>query len=120
MSSVFSTLNATSNTLKAYETALNITQNNIGNSSTPNYASQQVQFDSLAFEPENGLEGGVGGATAKDTRSAYADQSVRTEISNLGTAEQQSTLLTNLQGNFDVTGQTGISAGLSSLFNSFS
>jgi flagellar hook-associated protein 1 len=120
MSSIFSTLSATSNTLKAYETALNITQNNIGNSSTPNYASQQVQFDSLAFEPNNGLEGGVGGATAKDTRSAYADQSVRAEISNLGTAEQQSTLLTNLQGNFDVTGQTGISAGLSSLFSSFS
>jgi flagellar hook-associated protein 1 len=120
MSSIFSALSATSNTLKAYETALNITQNNIGNSSTPNYASQQVQFDSLAFEPNNGLEGGVGGATAKDTRSAYADQSVRAEISNLGTAEQQSTLLTNLQGNFDVTGQTGIAAGLSSLFNSFS
>jgi flagellar hook-associated protein 1 FlgK len=120
MSGIFSTLTATSNTLKAYETALNITQNNIGNSSTPNYAAQQVQFDSLAFEPANGLEGGVGGATARDTRSVYADQSVRTEISNLGTAEQQSTLLTSLQGNFDVTGQTGISGSLSSLFNSFS
>jgi flagellar hook-associated protein 1 FlgK len=120
MSSVFSTLAATSNTLKAYETALNITQNNIGNSSTPNYASQQVQFDSLAFEPNNGLEGGVGGATARDTRSAYADESVRTEISNLGTAEQQSTLLSTLQTNFDVTAQTGIAAGLSNLFSSFS
>jgi len=120
MASVFSSLSATSTTLKAYETALSITQNNIGNSSTPDYAAQQVQFDSLAFQPGNGLEGGVGDATAKDTRSAYADQSVRTEISNLGTAEQQSTLLTNLQGNFDVTGQTGISGGLSSLFNSFS
>lgn len=120
MGSIFSALNSTSNTLKAYETALNITQNNIGNSSTPNYSSQQVQFDSLAFQPGNGLEGGVSGATAKDTRSTFADQSVRTEISNLGTAEQQSTLLTSLQGNFDVTGQTGVSAGLANLFNSFS
>ena len=120
MPGVFSTLSATSNTLKAYETALNITQNNIGNSSTPNYASQQVQFDSLAFQPDNGLAGGVGGATPKDTRSAYADQSVRAEISSLGPAEQQVTLLTNLQRNFDVTGQTGISAGLSNLFSSFS
>jgi flagellar hook-associated protein 1 FlgK len=120
MASLFSALNATSNTLKAYESALNITQNNIGNSSTPNYAAQQVHFDSLAFEPGNGLEGGVGSATAIDTRNAYADQSVRSEISSLGTAQQQSTLLTNLQGNFDVTGQTGISGGLSSFFDSFS
>jgi flagellar hook-associated protein 1 FlgK len=120
MASLFSTLSSTSNTLKAYETALTITQNNIGNSSTPNYAAQQAQFTSLAFEPNQGLEGGVGGVTAKDTRNAYADQAVRTEISNLGTAEQQSTLLTNLQGNFDVTGQTGIPAGLTSLLNSFS
>jgi flagellar hook-associated protein 1 FlgK len=120
MPSIFSALTSTSNTLKAYETALNITQNNIGNSSTPNYASQQVQFDSLAFQPGSGLEGGVSGASAKDTRSAFADQSVRTEISSLGTAEQQATLLGSLQRNFDVTGQTGISGGLTSLFSSFS
>jgi flagellar hook-associated protein 1 FlgK len=120
MASTFSALAAASNTLKAYESALNITQNNIGNSSTPNYSAQQAQFDSLAFQPNTGLEGGVGGVTALDTRSAYADQSVRNEISNLGTAQQESTLLTNLQGNFDVTGQTGIAAGLSGLFASFS
>jgi flagellar hook-associated protein 1 FlgK len=120
MGSIFSALTSTTTTLKAYERALNITQNNIGNSSTPNYASQQVQFDSLAFQPANGLEGGVAGATAKDTRNTFADQSVRSEISNLGTAEQQSTLLASLQGSFDVTGQTGISGGLSSLFNAFS
>ena len=120
MGTLFSALNTTSNTIKGYETALNITQNNIGNSSTPNYASQQAQFDSATFQPHNGLEGGLSGVTAKDTRDAYADQSVRSEISKLGTAEQQSTLLTGLQGNFDVTGQTGISGGLNSFFSSFS
>lgn len=120
MSSLFSTLRASSGTLQSYERALQTTQNNIGNASTPDYASQQVQFNSFAFQPDAGLAGGNVTATTKDTRDAFADRSLRQEISNLGAAGQQVSSLTLLQNNFDVTGQTGISGGLNKFFNSFS
>jgi flagellar hook-associated protein 1 len=120
MSSLFSTLRVSAGTLQSFERALEITQNNIGNASTPDYAAQQVQFDSFAFQPETGLGGGNVTATAKSTRDAFADSSVRQELSNLGATDSQVSALTSLQGNFDVTGQTGVSGSLSSFFNAFS
>jgi flagellar hook-associated protein 1 len=120
MSSLFSTLRASSGTLQAYERALEITQNNIGNASTPNYAAQQVQFDSFAFQPDAGLAGGIVTARTKSTRDAFADGSVRQELSGLGTAESKVSVLTELQNNFDVTGQTGIPGSLNSFFSAFS
>ncbi len=120
MSSLFSTLRATSGTLLAYERGLEVTQNNISNASTPDYATQQVQFDSVAFQPASGLSGGLAGITTTDTSDKYANASVQNELSNLGTAEQLNSSLTSLQSIFDVSGQTGISGSLSSFFSSFS
>lgn len=59
-------------------------------------------------------------AGISSSRDHYADESVRREISNLGTAQQLSASLGGIEASFDVTGQKGVPAALSKFFNSFS
>ncbi len=119
MSTLFSSLSTSSGALAAYERALDVSQNNVSNASTSGYAAQNVDFQALSFDPGSGRSGGIT-AHISSARDAYADESVRREVSKQGTADQLSTSLTGLQNEFDITGQTGVSAGLSKLLNSFS
>jgi flagellar hook-associated protein FlgK len=59
MGNLFSALGTAGESLKAFETGLNVTQNNVTNANTPGYADQVPVFDSLSFQPHNGLLGGV-------------------------------------------------------------
>jgi flagellar hook-associated protein 1 FlgK len=119
MSSLFATLSTSSGSLAAFTRALDVTQNNISNASTAGYAAQNVNFESLAFDLNTGTSGGTT-ARVTSTRDAYADESVRREVSKQGTADQLTTNLTNVNRLFDVSGSTGVSGGLTQLFNSFS
>jgi len=118
--SLFSILDSTANTLAAFQQALNVSQNNVSNASTPGYAAQQVSFQALPFDGAGGLTGGVSAAEIESTRNEFAEQNVRAQNSQLGTAEQQVQSLTNLQSNFDVSGATGIPAALNTLSSAFS
>lgn len=120
MSSLFSILDSTANTLAAFQRALNVSQNNVSNASTPGYAAQQVDFQALPFDGGGGLTGGVSAAEIESTRNEFAEQNVRAQNSQLGTAEQQVQSLTNLQGDFDISGATGIPAALNTLSSAFS
>ena len=48
-----------SSALDAFQYALNVTQNNIDNASTPGYAKQTVDLQADPFDPAVGLGGGV-------------------------------------------------------------
>jgi flagellar hook-associated protein FlgK len=97
MSSLFSILGSTAGTLAAFQTALDVSQNNVANSATPGYAAQSVTFDALSFDPANGDLGGVSAGEIQSSRNEFDEQNVRAQNSLLGTAEQQVQSLTDLQ-----------------------
>src|ERR1700676_2380572 len=119
MGNLFSALGTAGEALKAFETGLNTTQNNVTNANTPGYAKQVPIFDSLSFQPQNGLLGGVTEQT-HDTRNSLADTAVRQQTSLLGQFQQLQTSLAPLQGVFDVSANSPIPSALNQLFQSFS
>jgi len=120
MGGLFSNLRSSVNALNAFEQGLEIAQNNVSNASTAGYAKQVPTFDSLAFQPQNGLTGGVLAGGPQSTRDEYLEQAVRYQTSVLSSFQAQSQALGGIEPIFDVTGQTGIVAALNSMFQSFS
>jgi flagellar hook-associated protein 1 FlgK len=119
VSGIFTALNVSSQSLAAYQKAINISQNNVNNAYTAGYAAQIVDFSALSFDARSGLAGGVT-SSGVSTRSVYLDESVRTQLANLGSSQQRAESLTGIQSSFDVTGATGVPGALTSLFSSFS
>jgi len=119
MGNLFSALGSAGEALKAFQSALDVTQNNVTNSNSPNYAKQVPILDSLSFQPQNGLLGGVTEQT-QDTRNAFADTAVRQQTSLLGEFQQLQTSLAPLQNVFDVSATSPIPSALNQLFQSFS
>jgi hypothetical protein len=59
MPSLLATLNAAAGSMRVFDRALSMIQNNVSNASTPGYASQHIDLISLAFQPDLGQIGGV-------------------------------------------------------------
>jgi flagellar hook-associated protein 1 FlgK len=108
------------NALQVYDQEFATIQNNIANANTPGYAEQSVTLSADSFNPSEGLDGGVTAGPLASSRSQYLEQSVRTQTTLLGAAQQQVSDLTPLQSLFDLSSTTGISGSLDSFFNSFS
>src|SRR5437588_6425227 len=119
MGSLFGALTSAAGAIEAFQRAVDVTQNNVSNANTPGYAKQIPMLDSLAFQPENGLPGGVTERTV-DTRNTYADYSVQQQLSLLGQFQQLQTSLSPLQAVFDVSQTSAIPNALNQLFHSFS
>jgi len=119
MGNLFSALGTAGESLKAFETGLNVTQNNVTNANTPGYADQVPVFDSLSFQPQNGLLGGVKEQT-QDTTNQLAETAVQQQTSLLGQYQQLQTSLAPLQNVFDVSTSSPIPSALNQLFQSFS
>lgn len=120
MGGIFSSLSSSLDALRSFQNALEVSQNNVSNSSTPGYARQVATFDALPFDPSGGLAGGVGSGTTQSTDNEYADQAVRTAYSAQGYYSSQSSALSSIQSLFDVSGQTGVIGALNNLYQSFS
>jgi flagellar hook-associated protein 1 FlgK len=118
--SLFSALGSSAGTIYTIEQALNVTQNNISNASTPGYVEQTPTLEALPGDVSEGLTGGVTQGETVSARDQFAEQNVRSENSGLGTFEQQVESLTALQNNFDISGNTGIPAAFNQLFSAFS
>jgi flagellar hook-associated protein 1 FlgK len=118
--SLFSILGSTANTLNVFQKALNVSQNNIANASTPGYASQTATFNALPFDQTTNLGGGVMSGPTLSTRNEFSERNVRDQNSQLGLAEQQVESLTDLQSYFDISGNSGIPAAFTALSNAFS
>jgi flagellar hook-associated protein 1 FlgK len=117
--SLFASLQNTSNTFDVLSKAVEVTQNNIANASSPGYVKQRLPIYSRAFTPGS-LMGGVAAGKLQSTRQDYAERSVREQVQILGGLTQKKALLSDLEQVFDISGKTGIGAGLGQLFASFS
>jgi len=119
MGTLFTALNSTSQSLKAFEQAMDVVQDNVTNANSPGYAEQVPEMISQAFQAGTGLSGGVQEET-QDTRSSYADSAVQQALSMQGMYQQLQTSLAPLQSVFDVTSSSPIPSALNQLFQSFS
>lgn len=117
---LLTTLLNSSQALDVYSQEFATIQNNIANQNTPGYAEQSVTLVADSFNPSEALYGGISTGPLDSTRSQYLEQSVRTQTTLLGTAEQQVSDLTPLQSMFDLSSTTGVSGSLDSFFNSVS
>ncbi len=120
MSSLFAALHTASDALDVIEQAMSVTQNNVSNASTPGYVTQTLKIAADTFDPSGNVWGGVHSDGFQSSRNQYAEESVWNQNQLLGAATAQTSSLSSLQSQFDVSGQTGIPAALSSLYSAFS
>jgi flagellar hook-associated protein 1 len=120
MGSLFSALNSTSQSLEAFERAIDVTQNNVTNANSPGYAEQVPQLISQDFQSNTGVSAGGVLEETQDTRSTYADTAVQQQLSLQGMYQQLQTTLAPLQNVFDVSSSSPIPSALNQLFQSFS
>ena len=120
MGNLFTSLLNSANALQVYNQALEVTQNNVTNASTPGYAKQTPQLEALPFDITVGLPGGVKSGPVVSSRDAFAEQAVRDQQSALGSSKQMATDLSAVETSFDITANAGIAGALSSFFQSFS
>jgi flagellar hook-associated protein 1 FlgK len=106
--------------LTAFDQALQVTQNNVANASTPGFVKQRQALQAMPFDPSEGLGGGVRAGEVESARDEYADQTVRRQSTLLGQAQQDVNGLTSLEPLFDISGNSGIPKGMNALFQSFS
>jgi flagellar hook-associated protein 1 FlgK len=120
MGNLFSALNSASQSLQAFEQAINVTQNNVTNANSPGYADQVPQLLSQEFQSDTGVSSGGVQELTQDTRSTYADTAVQQQLSLQGMYQQLQTTLAPLQTVFDVSSSSPIPSALNQLFQSFS
>ena len=120
MGNLLTSLFNTANSMRAVELALNVTENNVVNSSTPGYAKQTATFEAMPFDLTVGLPGGVKSGPVQSSRDAFAERSVRDQQTGLGFYDQKASDLTEVQTYFDLSNTSGIGPALSNLFQSFS
>jgi flagellar hook-associated protein 1 FlgK len=120
MGSLSATLLGASSALDAFQYALSVTQNNIDNASTPDYASQTVEFEADRFDPAVGLTGGVSDGPLLDTRDLLAESDVWQQAAAQGDASAQSSALAAVQNAVPVSAGSGIPAALTTFFSDVS
>jgi flagellar hook-associated protein 1 FlgK len=120
MSNLFASLTTSVGALRTFERALEVTQNNINNASTPGYAKQRLALEALPFQPSNGLTGGVKAGELQSARDHYADAEVRQKLQAFGYSDQKTISLSAIEASIDVSGEGDIPGALNTLFQSFS
>ncbi len=120
MANLFASLLSSTSALRAYDRTLATVQNNVTNASTPGYVKQRQILNAASFMPELGISGGVLIGERQSYRSAYTEQMVRQQQNSLGQSQELKSTLTELEPIFDATGDAGVPAALSKLFQSFS
>ena len=90
MGGLFSSLNSSLDALRAFDTALQVSQNNVSNSSTPGYARQVATLNRCRSTRRPDRAGGVQAGPTQSTQNEYADQAVRTQYSLQGNYTAQS------------------------------
>jgi flagellar hook-associated protein 1 FlgK len=120
MSSLLAMMGATGNALSILRQALGVIQNNVNNASTPGYATQRLNLEAMPLDVAAGLAGGVSAAGLHNSRDQYAEEQLQQQTQALGQYTAQAQATGTIQSFFDVSGNSGVSAALSALFQSFS
>ncbi|MCS6953094.1 MAG: flagellar hook-associated protein FlgK [Bryobacteraceae bacterium] len=120
MSSLLASLMSSANALRTYQRALEVTQNNVANASTPGYAAQRLALVAQPFDPLAGLPGGVRPGVLESARDLYSEQAVRGQLAYLGMFEQQVHSLGSIEAALSVATGAGIPGALDRLYQAFS
>src|SRR5580698_4058633 len=97
MGTLFGALNSSLSAMEALQNALEVTQNNVSNATTPGYASQTATFVADPLNISGGRVGGVHSGPTQSSDNRYADQAVQSQNSLEGGFSAQSTALAPLQ-----------------------
>ena len=117
MGTLSSALISSSSALDAFQYALSVTQNNIGNASTPGYAKQEAVLQADPFDPAGGLSGGVSNGQMVDSRDLLAERDVWQQSAAQGDATAQNEALSEVQNALPTSSGSGIPAALTTFFN---
>jgi flagellar hook-associated protein 1 FlgK len=120
MSSLFSALRSTADTLSAFQRGLTVSQNNVANASTPGYARQTQSLTSRSFDPSVPTTGGVRAGELISSRNEYLEAAVRRSIQDYNRWSQQADSLSPMQDVIDIGATGGVSNALDDLYASFS
>ncbi len=120
MGSLFAALGTASGSLDVLQRAMGVVQNNVTNASTPGYVTQNLILNARPFDPAGNLWGGVQAGGVQSARDVFAEQAVWQANQQAGAASIQSSSLSLLQQQFDVSGKTGVPGALSALYSAFS
>src|SRR3979411_17377 len=116
MGSLLTSLLNTANALAVYSRALNVTQENVANASTPGFAKQTQSLEAMPFDLTVGLPGGVTSGPVLSWSNAFAEPSVRCQQTALGLFQQKAADLTPLESAFSLSNTSGIAPAMSALF----
>ncbi len=123
MSNIMASLTSAANSFSVYEQALEVVSNNTTNASTPDYATQNVDFEANIFDPASG-GGGVSLGALQSTRDPYEEYNVQSAQSALSYSSTTSADLQTIEPIFDLNTSSGSDSGvggtLNQLFASFS
>ena len=120
MGGILSSLLNSANAIDVMDRQLAVIQNNVSNANTPGFAKQTQSVQAMPLELASGLMGGVRAGPVLSARSEYAEETVRRQNSLLGSAEQRSADLTQIEPLFDLSSAGSISSSLDKFFQSFS
>jgi flagellar hook-associated protein 1 FlgK len=112
-------LSSSAAALSVYELEFSTIQNNITNANTPGYADQTLSLVAQ-YDAADGSAGGVLSGGLISSRSEYLEQNVRNQQTLLGSAQQSTADLTQVQPLFDPNSTDGVASSISNFFNSFS
>ncbi|HWE53170.1 MAG TPA: flagellar hook-associated protein FlgK [Bryobacteraceae bacterium] len=120
MTTLTSSLGSSASALDIIQQALSVVQANVSNSSTAGYATQQVNLQALPMDSATAAGGGLSSGGVTSSRDPYADAAVELQLQSLGLYSSQLQTTGTIQSLFDVTGSSGVSTALTSLFTAFS
>lgn len=118
MSGILSSIQMAGNALSAHSRAMQVTQNNLVNASTPGYARQYASLSAEPLNPAQGLAGGVRLAGVYASRSEFAEGGVRAQTSLYERDRQLAQLLASIAPWLD-SGDVSSPAGLAGAYHTF-
>ncbi len=120
MGNLLASILNSANAMSVYNRQLSVIQNNISNANTPGYVKQTQELEAMHLDLSQGLVGGVAAGPVVSSRSEFAEEGVRNQLSQLGEAEQKAGDLAQIAPVFDLKDGTGIAGAFNDFFNSFS
>lgn len=120
MSNLLSSLALVANSMKTYEKAMEVVQNDTVNANTQGFAAQNVNFSALPFDVNGSQAGGVTVGSVVSARDEYAEHNVQLQQTAYNYSSTLATDLSNVQPLFDPQSTTGVAGSLNTLFAAFS
>ena len=127
MSGIFSTLNTATRGLNAQQTAIDVTSHNIANANTDGYSRQRANMEattpigmpSMSTVGPGQIGTGVQVSSITRIRDSYLDYQVRTGNGNKGLYDGREQFLSSIQSVFNEPSDTGVSALVGKVFDSW-